>query len=266
MEKVLSSLVKAAQDRARPWVRAYAGKALLLGAPLLLLGCRKDQEGDCFKSSGPVTTERRELAAFHVLRLYDNVEVTVVQDTETYAKVRTGRNLQEDLKLNVQDGTLTISNTSRCNWVRRYDVPRQVTLHVPRLTDVFHVGEKTMRTEGTFLQDTLFLHLSRAGDLEFNVECKYLWVDLYELGDMKLSGQSDELIATVGDLGRLFAKDLTTKRASVHLDKLSDGDAHVRTLDFLGATVAGTGTLYYSGPPAQKDVKVTGKGKAAAVQ
>ncbi|WP_286130556.1 GIN domain-containing protein [Solirubrum puertoriconensis] len=261
---MLSSLVKAAQDKARPWVRAYAAKALLLGAPLLLLGCRKDHEGDCFKSSGSVSTERRELPAFNVLRLYDNVEVTVVQDTETYAEVRTGRNLQEDLELKVQDGTLTISNTSRCNWVRRYDVPHQVTLHVPRLTDVFHVGEKTMRTEGTFRQDTLFLHLSRAGDLEFNVESKYLWVDLYELGDMKLSGHSTELIATVGDLGRLFAKDLTTKRASVHLDKLSDGDAYVRTIDFLGAQVAGTGTLYYSGPPAQKDVKVTGKGKAVA--
>lgn len=238
--------------------------ALLLTAALLLPGCGKDHEGDCLKSSGKVTVERRELAPFHVLRLYDNVEVTVVQDAETYAEVRTGKNLQEDLELTEHNGELTIHNTSRCNWVRRYDVPRQVTLHTPRLTDVFHVGEKTLRTEGTFRQDTLFLHLSRAGDVEFAVESKRLWVDLYELGDMRLSGHTEELVATVGDLGSLYAQPLQARRAYLDLDKLGDGNAHVQALEFLGANVAGTGTLYYNGSVAQKDIRVTGKGRAVS--
>ncbi|WP_133256836.1 head GIN domain-containing protein [Hymenobacter edaphi] len=250
-----------AQDSTRRRLGAYAAPALLVAA-VLLGGCRKDHEGDCFKSSGKVTEERRELAPFRVLRLYDNVEVTVVQDAETYALVRTGQNLQEDLELTEQDGTLTIRNTSRCNWVRRYDVPRQVTLHTPRLTDVFHTGEKTLRTQGTFRQDTLFLHLARAGDVEFDVDSKRLWVDLYELGDMRLSGRTDELVATVGDLGSLYAQGLRARRASVDLDKLGDGDAHVLATDFLGARVAGNGSLYYNGSAAQKDISVTGKGRA----
>ncbi|MCC3159351.1 DUF2807 domain-containing protein [Hymenobacter sp. 15J16-1T3B] len=233
-------------------------------AALLLGGCGKDHEGDCLKSSGKVTEERRELAPFHVLRLYDNVEVTVVQDAETYATVRTGQNLQEDLQLTEQDGTLTIHNTSRCNWMRRYDVPRQVTLHTPRLTDVFHIGEKTLRTQGTFRQDTLFLHLSRAGDIEFDVNCQRLFVDLYELGDMRLSGQTDELLATVGDLGSLYAQDLRAHRAYLDLDKLGDGDAHVQATDYLRASVAGNGSLYYNGSARQKEISVTGKGRAVA--
>ncbi|GAB2952254.1 hypothetical protein GCM10027048_16650 [Hymenobacter coalescens] len=233
-------------------------------AAALLAGCGEDHETDCLKSSGKVTVERRALAPFHVLRLYDNVEVTVVQDTETYAEVRTGKNLQEDLELTEQDGTLTIRNTSRCNWVRRYDVPRQVTLHTPRLTDVFHIGEKTLRTQGTFRQDTLFLHLSRAGDVEFDVESNFLWVDLYELGDMRLTGRTNQLIATVGDLGSLYADGLRARRAQVELNKLGDGNARVLVTDYLSAQVDGSGTLYYSGPPARHDINVTGKGRAVS--
>jgi Putative auto-transporter adhesin, head GIN domain len=236
--------------------------ALLLAAGLA--GCGEDHETDCLKSSGKVTEERRELAPFHVLRLYDNVEVTVVQDAETYATVRTGKNLQEDLELTEQNGELTIHNTSRCNWVRRYDVPRQVTLHTPRLTDVFHIGEKTLRTQGVFRQDTLFLHLSRAGDVEFEVDSKLLWVDLYELGDMRLAGRTEQLVATVGDLGSLYAQPLQARRAQIDLDKLGDGNAHVRATEFLGANVAGTGTLYYNGSVPQKTVSVTGKGRAVS--
>lgn len=238
--------------------------AALLTAAALLAGCGKDHEGDCLKSTGKVTTERRELAPFRVLRLYDNVEVTVVQDAETYAEVRTGQNLQEDLLLTEQNGELTIRNTSRCNWMRRYDVPRQVTLHTPRLTDVFHIGEKTLRTEGNFRQDTLFLHLARAGDIEFDVTCKRLFVDQYELGDMRLVGQTEELIATVGDLGSLYAQDLRARRVFVDLDKLGDGNARVFALDYLRASVAGTGTLYYNASATQKDISVTGKGRAVS--
>lgn len=240
----------------------FALPALLLTAGLA--GCGEDHETDCLKSSGKVTEERRELAPFHILRLYDNVEVTVVQDAETYATVRTGKNLQEDLELTQQDGTLTIHNTSRCNWIRRYDVPRQVTLHTPRLTDVFHVGERTLRSQGTFRQDTLFLHLSRAGDIEFDVESNFLWVDQYELGDMRLTGRTEQLVATVGDLGSLYAQGLQARRAQLDLDKLGDGDAHVTVTEYLGANVAGTGTLYYNGSVLQKNINVSGKARTVA--
>jgi hypothetical protein len=262
VEKVLTNWYARAAQVSRLCLRAYAAPALLLAAALA--GCGEDHETDCLKSSGKVTVERRELAPFHVLRLFDNVEVTVVQDAETYAEVRTGKNLQQDLELTQQDGTLTIHNTSRCNWVRRYDVPRQVTLHTPRLTDVFHIGEKTLRSQGTFRQDTLFLHLSRAGDIEFDVDSKYLWVDLYELGDMRLSGRTGEFVATVGDLGSLYAQGLRARRAQVSLDKLGDGNARVLVTDYLEAYVAGTGTLYYNGSVGQKAVSVSGKGRAVA--
>ncbi|WP_400191333.1 head GIN domain-containing protein [Hymenobacter sp. B81] len=237
----------------------------MLAALPVLSACRKDHELDCFKSNGKVTVQHRALEPFHTLRVFDNLEVTVVQDDSTYATVRTGRNIQEDIELEVRAGTLRIGNTSRCNWVRSYDVPRQVTVHTPSLTGgVFHIGERTVRTAGTFHQDTLFLHVARAGDLEFDVDCTYLWVDLYELGDMRLSGRTEELQAIVGDLGSLYARPLSTQRSYVRLNSDGDGNAHVTATDFLGANIGGPGTVYYAGPPRTKDIRITGRGRAVA--
>ncbi|GAA4379987.1 head GIN domain-containing protein [Hymenobacter koreensis] len=237
---------------------------LLLAVLLSFGGCRKDHELDCFKSNGKVTVERRELKPFTTLRVFDNIEVIVVQDSERYAEVRTGRNLQEDIVLDERDNTLRISNTSRCNWVRRYDVPRQVFLHTPNLKEVFHIGEKVVRSEGPFRQDTLFLHLSRAGDIEFDVESNYLWVDQYELGDMRLSGHTNELHATVGDLGSLYAKPLRARRGFVTLNFNGDGNAHVTATELISADIEGPGSLYYAGSPPERYFRITGKGRAVA--
>lgn len=251
------------------WVQGNAGLRLLgirtgrvaALAALLLVGCGQDHETDCLKSTGKVTTERRELEPFHVLTAYDNVDVTLVQDDETYAEVRTGRNLQEDIELSSSNGRLTIRNTSRCNWVRRYDVPRQVTLHLPRLTDVFLRGQGNIRTAGNFRADTLFCHLVGAGDYDLDITSHYLNQDMYELGNVTLRGRADDCHLTVGGSGSLRAQGLQTQQCYLDLTRDSDGNAHVTFADFLAGTHAGTGTVHYQGNPAKVNLRITDTGQ-----
>jgi hypothetical protein len=149
--------------------RLLRGTVLGVAALLALASCRKENEAGCFTSTGTIITERRALAPFRVLTTYDNVQVTLVQDTATYAEVRAGKNLQEDIHLEVKGNQLTIRNTSRCNWVRRYNTPREVKLHTPRVTDLFLLGQGDIRTAGTFRADTLFAHLVGSGDYHLNL-------------------------------------------------------------------------------------------------
>ena len=65
---------------------------------------------------------------------------------------------------------------------------------------------------------------------------------------------------TLGGAGRLFAQGVALRRCYFTMTRDSDGDARVRATDIVGGTVAGTGTLYYGGPPAATDIRVTGKG------
>ena len=241
----------------RGFGRVGVGLALLAG----LSTCGTGHGTDCLKSTGPVITQRREVTdGLVTVTTFDNLDLRLVQDTQTYAEVRAGENLQDDIKLTRNGTSLEIANTSTCNWARSYDTPREVTLHLPHITTVFLRGQGNVSTVGQFVQDTVFFHLVGAGDYDLNVQARQLYVDLYELGDITLHGSTQELNFTLGGSGRLFAQGLAARRCYFSMNRDSDGDAHVQATDIVGGTVAGNGTLFYGGPPAITDIKVTGKG------
>jgi Putative auto-transporter adhesin, head GIN domain len=234
--------------------------AAALGLLAMLPGCSKENEAGCFTSTGNIVTERRSLPPFQVLSAYDNVQVTLVQDSETYAEVRAGKNLQDDIRLEVKDDQLIIRNTSRCNWVRRYDTPREVTLHVPRLTSIFLRGQADIRTQGIFSQDTIFCHLVGAGDFRLNLASNYIGMSQYELGDIYLKGTSQELHHTLGGSGSLYASDFPLQDVYLQTNASSSGNVRLRVGQLLAGTHAGAGTVFYGLQP-RLEMKVTGKGK-----
>ncbi|WP_197076650.1 GIN domain-containing protein [Hymenobacter terrenus] len=240
-----------------------AGLGILLAAGLST--CGPGHGTDCLKSTGKVITQRREVdPGLVVVSSYDNVDLRLVQDTETYAEVRAGENLISDIILTRNGNSLDISNTSTCNWTRSYSTPCEVTLHLPRITSVFLRGYGNGSTVGRFEQDTIFFHLIGAGDYNLDVKTEYLYLDQYELGDLTVRGTTEEMNFTLGGSGRLFAQGITSRRCYFNMTRDSEGSARVRATDIVGGTVAGNGTLYYSGPPAVTDIRVTGKGSKKA--
>ena len=238
---------------------ARVGTALTLAAALA--ACGPGHGADCLKSTGSVVTHRREVAAgLATVAVYDNVDLRLVQDSQTYAEVRAGEGLIDDITLVRNGNSLEIANTSRCNWTRSYDTPREVTLHLPRITDVFLRGQGNISTVGQFRQDTIFFHLVGAGDYDLNVQARQLFLDQYELGDIRVVGSAIETNFTLGGSGQLFAAGLMLRRCYFTMTRDSDGDARVRATDIVAGTVAGNGTIYYGGPPAATDIRVTGKG------
>lgn len=240
------------------------GAAGLLASGLALAGCGAGHETDCLKSNGSVTTQRRDVAR-HLTDVvcYDNVDLTIVPDTTNYAEVRAGEHVIDDITLTYQGASrLLIHNTSRCNWTRSYNTPREVRLHVAYLKDVEQRGYGLITTEGQFKQDTLFVHSSGTGDINMNVNCVYLFTDIYDAGDMTLHGRAEDFHPNLGSNGFLFASDLQSRYCYFHVYRDGIGDAHVRVSQNLGGTLDGRGTFYYTGHPVYIDTK--GAGKLAA--
>lgn len=242
--------------RRRPG-RAILGVALAAS----LSTCGPGHGTDCLKSTGPIITERRELAAgLTTVMAYDNVDLRLVQDTQTYAEVRAGQNLIDDIEFTRTGNSLEINNSSTCNWARSYDSPREVTLHLPRISNVFLLGQGNGSTVGPFRQDTIFFHLVGAGDYDLDLQAHQIYLSAYELGDVTLRGSAEELNFTLGGTGRVFAQSLTARRCYFTMNRVSNGDAHVRATEAVGGLVAGSGTLYYAGSPSHTDFRVTGRG------
>ena len=237
------------------------GLALMVG----LSTCSPGHGTDCLKSTGTIVTQRREVdAGLITVTAFDNVDLRLVQDTQTYAEVRAGDNLISDIVLTRKGNALEINNTSTCNWARSYDTPREVTLHVPRISNVFLRGQGNTSTVGQFEQDTIFFHLIGAGDMDLNLKTRQLFLDQYELGDITVQGSAERMDFTLGGSGRLFAQGITPRICYFKTTRDSDGDAHVRASDNLGGTIAGNGTLYYGGSPTVIDIAVTGRGSKKA--
>ncbi len=245
--------------------RAVGRWAVALGTALALGACSPGHGTDCLKSTGDIITQRRAVArGLSVVTAFDNVDLTLVQDTATFAEVRAGENLIDDITLTRKGNALEIGNSSRCNWVRSYDNPRQVTLHLPYVNSLFLRGTGNVSTAGEWRQDTIFFHLVGGGDFDLNVRATQVYLDCYEIGDVHLRGTADAFNFTLGTEGRLFANGFTTKICYFRMERDSNGDAYVRATERLGGTIAGQGTLFYSGNPAFKDLRVTGKGRAVA--
>ena len=243
------------------WVRAAA--AGLLAAALG--ACQPGHGTDCLKSTGSIVTLRRAVApGLREVKMYDNVDLQLVQDTATYAEVTAGAHLIDDIDFARKGPVLEISNSSTCNWVRSYNTPRVVTLHVPRLGAVFLLGQGNIGTVGEFRQDTLFFHLTGAGSYDLQVRARQLYCDQFELGDVTLRGTAEELNFTLGGSGRMFAQGLAAQRVYFRSNVGTTGDMHVRGTDIVGGTIGGYGNLYYGGPPAKLDIKSTGAGQAHA--
>lgn len=235
--------------------------ALLLAGASALAACGAGHEADCLKSNGAVTTQRRAVdRRVRTVQVFDNVDLIIVPDTATYAEVRAGEHVIDGLTLTYQDPrTLLLHNTNSCNWARSYDTPYEVRLHVARLTDVRQQGYGTISTASRWAQDTLFVHLLADGDIKLDVTSQYLHTDMYELGDLTLTGTAETFQPLVGGVGFLFAGGLQARYCYFQTTRASLGDAHLRATQNLGGTVAGKGTVYYAGSPSLIDVKGSGK-------
>jgi hypothetical protein len=223
--------------------------AWLLLSLFCLSTCKS--EIDCLKSNGPIATQRRAVdRRTRTVLVYDNVDLTIVPDTATYAEVEAGEHVIDGLTLTAPDPqSLALHNTNSCNWTRSYNTPYTVRLHVPHLTDVRLLGYGSIHTASHWTQDTLFVHLLGDGDIQLDVASHYLYTDMYELGDLTLNGTADNFHSIVGGIGFLFAGGLTARSCFFETTRTSLGDAHLRATHYLGGTHASKGTLYYTGDP-----------------
>ena len=153
----------------------------------LLTGCKADL-GDCFTASGPIVTERRNIAAFQKLEVLDNVDVIWHQSDSVYALVTAGQNLLSGIRTQTNGATLSISNQNSCNWTRRYDQPCMVHLYSPPPDAVAIRGFGDIKTADTLRRTSMLLQHYGASDVEIKVRAEAMYVDFNSPATLLLTG------------------------------------------------------------------------------
>jgi hypothetical protein len=193
-------------------------RVLLLSAAvagLALAGC--DFDGD----DGPRTTQTRDVAAFTNIESSGSIDVRLRVGEPQRVEVRAGENVIDDVRTEVQDGTLQVEQDGEA------DDEVVVEASVPELTAV---------------------EVSGSGDLDADG----IDADAFELrsdgsADIALAGTAGRLTVELEGSGDADLADLAAREARVLVD--GSGDAELRAEERLDVDLDGSGDVRYHGDP-----------------
>lgn len=228
----------------------------------ILYSCEKSSLTDCFKNTGPVTTEEREVDDFNHILLRHNVNLHLRQAEKNKITVKAGGKLIKKIKTTVNDdGQLEIRNNNSCNWVRSFDTPIDVFLDFVKLDSIEYRSTGDILAEETLFLDTLKIDvLEGSGMIELKVDAHVVFCGLtYGTADIVLTGKCEISYVYSAGFGRIDNRDLSSK--FVFVNNKSSNDVYLQATIDLGATIENIGNIYYTGNPPTINLNKTGTGK-----
>ncbi len=228
---------------------------------IIFFSCKKDNQCDCLKSTGEVTTEVREIAPFSSIVLKHNINLFIKQDSVFSCIVEAGENLLPEIITKVEDGKLTISNENKCNWVRSFKKEINVYLTFRNLNLFEYRGSGNIYCADTLFLDSLrFDSWDGSGKANFLLHTKSSQFNLHTgPADLDVSGFSGVNYLYSAGNGKADLVNLNT--GYTFLTSKSTNNTFVYATKELFVWIDYIGDVYYKGSPYLIDEKYTGSGK-----
>lgn len=189
--------------------------------------------------SGHVISESRTVPGFTAVELQGSADVKVVPGGTQSVIVEADDNIVPLIETTVRDGTLVISNKPNTNITTPNGVRVTVTMNNP--THIALSGSGSMTVSGVSGPD--------------------LAVDLAGSGEVTVNGTADSVTINLPGSGNVHCDSLKAKSAKVTL--MGSGTVAVYASQSLDASILGSGTIRYSGNPAQVTKHISGSGTIA---
>ncbi|MCC6400000.1 MAG: DUF2807 domain-containing protein [Flavobacteriales bacterium] len=233
---------------------------------LVLFGCQPEQWDDCVTSTGAQRVEERSPGVFHRVVAEDRIDLLLEEREPGTVAVEGGAHLLEQVVTEVKDGTLTVRNENRCNWVRSFR-PR-ITVRVPlqAVVELELRGTGDVHAADTVRQPVFRIEQRNAqGTVELPLAVDTSYVGLHTgAGDVRLSGRCSVAYLYSGYMGPIDAGALVAQEVNVNNSGVADiicraqqrlnvqlfdvGDVRYYGDPVLQATVTGSGFVVRLGP------------------
>lgn len=227
---------------------------------LVSVSCSKMDPVDCFRNSGPVTTEMRGSSAFRYIHMKNNVDVLLKYAPEYAIEVKAGKNIIPGIKTEISNETLTIENENSCNWIRSYESPIEVHISAPQIDSIIYQSSGNLTSVNKFVNDSLKLDVIEGGG---SIK---LWVDLrigqfnlhYGTVDLTVRGYSHISYLSSAGYGPANLSGLNTE--FTFMTNNSINNCRVRSNYTLHVKILNLGDVYYSGNPSVLATEISGEG------
>ena len=222
---------------------------LVLLITISFSSCKKKDIGDCFKSTGEITEEVREVEKFSKLIIRDNIEIVLSPSSSNLLTVSAGKNLMNKILTEINGDTLIISNNNSCNWVRDFDVPITVYLPVSQLEEIEYRSIGDINCTDTIFSNTLEINVFEgAGTLNILTNSNIVRSNLhYGTADIKVSGKCNLSFIYSASFGLVDNRNLISQM--VYVTTKSSNNLYLNAEQNLTASIENIGNIYYSGSP-----------------
>ncbi|MCB9246627.1 MAG: DUF2807 domain-containing protein [Flavobacteriales bacterium] len=232
---------------------------LFLGCLILLWGCKKEQLDDCFTSTGPESSEVRELPQFNKLKLYDKYEVVLRQDTQSSPSVRIsgGKHLLPGIIPVVENGILEFKNENTCNFVRSFKNRIKLEITLQNLDELILSAAPLVSNLDTLRLQKLDIWHSALSDIELNLIVEErVFVQAINSSRTVLHGMAGKLEGSIEEVADLDARDLMCKE--VLMDSHTPLDCYINASEIIFVKIYNRGNIFYKGgePIKQKELNV----------
>ena len=226
---------------------------------LILFGCQPEQWDDCVTSTGAHRVEERSPGVFHRVVAEDRIDLLLEEREPGSVAVEGGAHLLEQVVTEVEDGTLTVRNENRCNWVRSFR-PR-ITVRVP-LESVVELelrGTGDVHAADTVRQQVFRIEQRNAqGTVDLPLAVDTCYVGLHTgAGDVRLAGRCSVAYLYSGFMGPIDAGALAAQEVNVNNSGVAD--IICRAQQRLNVQLFDVGDVRYYGDPLVQ-ATVTGSG------
>ncbi len=225
----------------------YTRFSFLISLLFVFSACKKENMCDCFKRTGSVVFETRELPSFDRVYVENNLNVFITQDSVFEVKVEAGKNLVPLIKLEVVDGTLFCRNKNRCNWTRAYGTPLNVHIRMPLINYITSDGTGDIKSMNTITTPEFEVRTLNSGNMDLMINNNKLTSRMHGSCDITLNGITGEHSCDIGGTGYLNAEGLQTNFTYIHSYTL--GLSYIRASGFLISNIDYQGDVHCYGQP-----------------
>lgn len=214
------------------------------------LSCKKGESFDCFKTNGKDVTEQRTVGSFSTIKVFDKLDMTLVQGSEYKVEVTAGEHVIHHITTTVTNGELDIHNNNTCNFVRGYKRKIKVTVTVPYVWRVENWGVGSISVDAAFAQDSILVHTESSGDIHLRGTYGNVSTSSNGNGDIYLEGSGSKLYVSMYGTNFLYADNFLVSNF-IFVETSSMGDCFVNgsAAHRLQSRIFKNGNIYYTGNP-----------------
>ncbi|MBI1222627.1 MAG: hypothetical protein GC180_08495 [Bacteroidetes bacterium] len=231
-------------------------KMILILQVALLVLISSCSRREFLRGRGQETSQIRQVSSFKSVHLKHPAEVQIYSDSIFYVEVFDYANLVSYINSDVT-GDILVIDVDR--FVHMTHSKTRVVIHMPDLWETRVFGSGTIRINGPFD------HLTRAeisGSGEINgsgiKSDQTLNIKISGSGKMEMSGEADNLDASISGSGKIAVFGLQTKNAYTQIS--GSGKVEVATSEYLEANISGSGSIIYDGNP-RLSTRISGSGR-----